>query len=114
MALFFDEPLVLVALHRDLLLHLDLHPLPALHVLVNAGVFLVQFDLRAVLRDHLVRLGDGAIYAAEELIADGRIDPAVISTFFRASCKIASAPFGSVARITRASIRDGPVRYDLV
>ena len=68
-ALLVDEPLELVDLQSDLLLDFDLQPLLPLDVLPNAIVLVGQLDLRTVLIDDLLGFRDGAIDAAQQLIA---------------------------------------------
>lgn len=81
-ALLVEEHVVLVDQQGELRLHFEFHPLPAFNVLLDAVVLLVQLDLRTVLGDHLVRLGDGPIDASQELIADGRLESGGHFDFF--------------------------------
>ena len=73
--LLVHELVELVDQQGQLLANLDFRPLLPLDFLLHVGVLLGQLELRAVLLDELLVLGDGAVDAAQQLIAGRTVQP---------------------------------------
>ena len=77
-ALLFHELVALIDHQGELLLDFELHLLLPLDVLADAVVPFGQLDLRAVLLDDLLGLGDRPVDAAEELVAGGGVQAGLL------------------------------------